>query len=381
MGTKENSYEVFISFKHTEADGRETKDFHIASEVYEFLTARGLRVFFSSETFKRLGISEYKQKIDDILDETRVLIVVGTSREHLDAKWVRYEWDSFCSDILDGIKPDGKIFNYIDDMPLSELPRALWRCQSFERSDRSLEQLCRYVFNALGKNNPSALARPGGKYTLIGYNDLKRLGWEFAVTVGRLMDIVYSTLDIEDTSSILDTEGSVKIMERSSDTWRILLGPNDSIIGHWFFVSLYDKEFELLKRGELKEGDISYRNIDYLDLPGHYKGYFCQIDIVKEYRNARTLQLLIISFLKQLEVLAESGIFITEWCVEALSPEGISLSRSMGLSYVGQGSDGGDIYAGSASLMFERPIFQRVPNLIRLYQVEWNRQHSEAEVR
>lgn len=109
--------------------------------------------------------------------------------------------------------------------------------------------------------------------------------------VSTLMDIVYSTLDIDDTSSILDANNSIEIMERSSDTWRILLGPNNQIIGHWFFVSLYDKEFELLKSGRLKEDSISYKNINYLDMPGHYKGYFCQIDILKEYRNARTLQL------------------------------------------------------------------------------------------
>ena len=307
--TKGKFYEVFISFKHTELDGIETKDFHIANEVYQFLTAKGLCVFFSNESFKSLGVSVYKQKIDDILDNVKVLIVVGTSREHLEAKWVRYEWDSFCSDILDGIKIDGKIFNYIDGMSLSELPRSLRRCQSFERNETSLKQLGQYVFSALGKSYPTIQTKPQRKYSLIGYNDIKQKEWNFVETVSTLMDIVYSTLDIDDTSSILDTNNSIKIMERSSDTWRILLGPNNQIIGHWFFVSLYDKEFELLKRGRLKEDSISYKNINYLDMPGHYKGYFCQIDILKEYRNACTLQLLIISFLEQLEILAKSGKF------------------------------------------------------------------------
>lgn len=374
METKGKFYEVFISFKHTELDGSETKDFHIANEVYQFLTAKGICVFFSNESFKTMGVSVYKQKIDDILDIVKVLIVIGTSREHLEAKWVRYEWDSFCSDILDGIKIDGKIFNYIDGMSLSELPRSLRRCQSFERNETSLEQLGQYVFSALGKSYTTIQTKPQSKYSLIGYNDIKQKEWNFAEMVSTLMDIVYSTLDIDDTSSILDANNSIEIMERSSDTWRILLGPNNQIIGHWFFVSLYDKEFELLKSGRLKEDSISYKNINYLDMPGHYKGYFCQIDILKEYRNARTLQLLIISFLERLEILAKSGIFITEWCVEALSPEGVSLSRSMGLSYVCKGPDGGDIYAGAASLMFERPIFQKVPKLIKLYKTECEKQ-------
>lgn len=373
MDTKEQPYEIFISFKHSEADGSLTADYRIARELYEYLTEKGLRTFFSNETFKDLGTSVYKQKIDEILDTAKVLIVVGTSREHLESNWVRYEWDSFSADILDGIKTNGKMFSYLDRMSPSELPRTLRRCQAFERKDTSLEQVYRYICSALGKTPVGTREpdKPGTKYTILDYAGVKQRGWDFGETVQKLMDIVYSTLDMESDSSILNTEASVQIMERSVDTWRILLGPDGQIIGHWLFISLYDEEFEKLMRGELKEEDINYRNINYLDLPGYYKGYFAQIDIVKEYRNARSLQLLIISFLQQLEALAAEGIFITDWCVEALSPEGASLSRSMGLSRIGVGREGGYLYAGKADLMFKTPIFKRVPNLIKLYKEEW----------
>ncbi|WP_300699250.1 hypothetical protein [Bacteroides sp.] len=373
-------YDIFISFKRTEVGGGDTEDFQMAKDLYTYLDQKGLKVFFSDESFRKLGTAEYKNKIDTILDVVKVLIVVGTSRENLESSWVRYEWDSFCSDILDGLKPDGKLYSYIDCIGPHDLPRALRKYQSFAKKNTSLAQVYQYICNALGidahAREKAKVAAGVEKYHILDYNDIKNKNWDFRETVQKLMDIVYETLDCEDLNHILDVEASEKIMERSCDTWRILVGPNDKIIGHWFFVSLYDLEYNRLLKGELMEEDITYRNINYLDLPGYYKGYFAQIDIIKEYRNARTLQRLIMSILGQIEFLAKQGIFFTEWCADSLSPEGRSLSHSMGLSYVRQNLDGGSVYAGKMECLLAAPIFQRAPNLVKLYQNEWRKRNS-----
>jgi TIR domain len=102
--------DVFIAFKHLDEKGARTRDSKIASNVYEFLTAKGLKVFFSEVTLEDLGISAYKKAIDKALDSATVLVAIGTSRPHLDSEWVRYEWDSFYNDILTGIKPNGSVF-------------------------------------------------------------------------------------------------------------------------------------------------------------------------------------------------------------------------------------------------------------------------------
>ncbi|WP_294590272.1 hypothetical protein [uncultured Bacteroides sp.] len=380
MEKQQPLYDIFISFKRTEVDGRDTEDYQIAKELFNYLDKKGLRVFFSDESFKKLGTAEYKFKIDRVLDVAKILIVVGTSREHMDSNWVRYEWDSFCGDILDGIKKDGKLYSYIDHIGPADLPRTLRKYQSFEKRNTSLSQIYQYICSALGKSADfkEVLHSSSDKYSIYDYNDIKKRHWDFEKTVQKLMSIVYETLDPESAESILDAEASVKIMERSCDTWRILVGPNEEIIGHWFFVSLYDQEYEKLLKGELLEEDISYKNINYLDLPGDYKGYFAQIDIMKEYRNARTLQRLIISFLEQLVVLAKQGIFFTDWCADSLSPEGSSLSHSMGLSYVSDNLDNGKIYVGKTEEILASPIFKRVPDLIKLYKNEWKRRGKKG---
>lgn len=97
--------DVFISCKHPGENGQVTRDASLARDVYEFLSARGLKVFLSSVSLEKLGASEYTRVIDDALDGTRVLIAVGTSAENLDSHWVRYEWDSFANDVRSGRKP------------------------------------------------------------------------------------------------------------------------------------------------------------------------------------------------------------------------------------------------------------------------------------
>ncbi len=89
------NYEVFISFKNLLPDGTPTRDSVLARQVYDCLLGKGFSVFLSNVSLERLGTSAYKKAIDDALDVARILVAVGTSRENLEWRWVRYEWDSF----------------------------------------------------------------------------------------------------------------------------------------------------------------------------------------------------------------------------------------------------------------------------------------------
>lgn len=150
-------HDVFISYKHGTGGGQTTGDYVIAREVYNFLSSRGLSVFFSQVSLERVGTSEYKQTIDDALQSSRVLVAVGTSAENLASQWVRYEWDGFLNDVLGGFKPDGKVFAYVSQMPIASLPWALRHCQIFEHSARSLAALYDFIANALGREVESAV--------------------------------------------------------------------------------------------------------------------------------------------------------------------------------------------------------------------------------
>jgi len=153
-------YDVFVSFKNLDEGGNPTPDAALAKEVHEFLTARMLNVFCASVSLEKLGTSAYKRAIDRALDSSHVLVAVGTTSENLDSPWVSYEWESFFSDVLSEIKPEGRVFAYVKGVPLKALPRALRQCQVINQGPDSLQRLFNFVANALGpRAEPHAQAQ------------------------------------------------------------------------------------------------------------------------------------------------------------------------------------------------------------------------------
>ena len=150
-------YDVFISFKNLMPNGEPTRDSALAREVYDYLTAKGFQVFLSNVSLERLCISEYKKAIDDALDVAQVLVAIGTSRDNLEWRWVRYEWDSFFNDILSGVKPTGRVFAYVEGVRILDLPRSLRQAQTFVHALGAMEALSNFIANALEK---AATAKP-----------------------------------------------------------------------------------------------------------------------------------------------------------------------------------------------------------------------------
>jgi hypothetical protein len=142
-------YDVFISAKELGRDGKTTRDSRLAVDILEYLSARNLSVFLSNSELEALGASAFKKTIDEALDKSQVLVAVGTTTENLEAEWVRYEWDSFFNDIISGVKPDGRVFTYIEGLEPKSLPRALRQTQAILHREGSLELLYRFIVNAL----------------------------------------------------------------------------------------------------------------------------------------------------------------------------------------------------------------------------------------
>ena len=146
--------DVYLCYKNLTVEGLPTRDSEIAHDLYRFLEIRGLRVFFSPKSLEQHGVADFKMAIDDALDETSVVIAVGTTPENLQSKWVRYEWDSFFKDILTDIKPHGRVFTYTEGVAIKDLPRALRQVQCFDHGAESMENLYRYIRHALSAAPP-----------------------------------------------------------------------------------------------------------------------------------------------------------------------------------------------------------------------------------
>lgn len=97
VSSKEEPFDVFICFKDTnDLTKKRTRDSVLAQELYSELTKRDFKVFFSRITLKEEHMGEeWEPYIFAALNSAKVMLVVGTSRENLDAPWVKNEWSRF----------------------------------------------------------------------------------------------------------------------------------------------------------------------------------------------------------------------------------------------------------------------------------------------
>jgi len=78
VSNNEEPYDIFICYKETGYDGKRTLDSVLAQDIYDALTEKGYRVFFSRITLEdKLG-QEYEPYIFAALNSARIMLVVGT---------------------------------------------------------------------------------------------------------------------------------------------------------------------------------------------------------------------------------------------------------------------------------------------------------------
>lgn len=142
-----NNYQVFISFKNTD-NNEFTEDKQISEELYKYLTEKGIKTFYSNISLLNFGEAAYKEVIDGVLDEVRMMIVVGSKQEYLTSKWCKYEWQTFQQNILADIV-DGSIVTYLGDIELSSVPTAIRHYQSFKIGSASIQTVGDFVVRAL----------------------------------------------------------------------------------------------------------------------------------------------------------------------------------------------------------------------------------------
>ena len=116
-------YDIFISYKETNAEGNRTIDSVIAQELYEHLNGMGYRVFFARVALAEKGGLSYEPVIFSALNSASVMIVVGSSRENLTSLWVRNEWERYL--FLMQENSDKKMLLVYRNMKQSEFPEKL----------------------------------------------------------------------------------------------------------------------------------------------------------------------------------------------------------------------------------------------------------------
>ena len=95
VSANEEPYDIFICYKESDTNGDRTLDSVLAQDIYDALTDKGYRVFFSRITLEdKLGVA-YEPYIFAALNSAKIMLVVGTDYEYFNAVWVRNEWSRY----------------------------------------------------------------------------------------------------------------------------------------------------------------------------------------------------------------------------------------------------------------------------------------------
>ena len=144
---KEIQYDVFISVKQKE-NGKYTPDCDKAYELYRYIRDElGLRVFNSEQTRPPAG-EEFEPYILAALLSSKVMIVVGSCREYMEAQWVRNEWSRYLwlqkHEKANGEAKDRRLFCYlVNGMQPAQMPNELLNIQAIVEGVHAKDELKR----------------------------------------------------------------------------------------------------------------------------------------------------------------------------------------------------------------------------------------------
>ena len=137
VSKKEKPFDIFISYKETDANGNRTKDSIEAQRLYEKLTEAGYKVFFSRITLEDKIGTEYEPYIYAALYSSKVMITVCSSKEHIEAVWVKNEWGRFLS--LQQQNAEKNLIPLYFDMEKADLPEEFSLIPSFNIKEDGFE--------------------------------------------------------------------------------------------------------------------------------------------------------------------------------------------------------------------------------------------------
>lgn len=168
--------DVFIS--------RKSADAPYAQKLYEYLTAQGLTVFESDNTLKQLGNADYIKAIDEALELSTHLMVVGSSAKNIKSPWVESEWLYFLGKKKSG-RTSGNLFTVItDNMNLSDVPPSLANYEVIPYNEKNFPIIYNYV------RQPNTPAKQAPKNPFPAERENKVLRWVIGGLVLLLVAVV-----------------------------------------------------------------------------------------------------------------------------------------------------------------------------------------------
>lgn len=151
VSLNEQPYDIFICYKESDRYGRRTEDSALAAGLYRTLCAEGWRVFFSHITLENKAGTEFEPYIFAAINSAKVMLVVGTSPENMNAVWVKNEWSRYLARMAE--KGEGTLVTLYKGMLKEHLPAEFSHLHAMDMSEPGFEEeLIRGIRKIIGKS-------------------------------------------------------------------------------------------------------------------------------------------------------------------------------------------------------------------------------------
>jgi hypothetical protein len=238
-----------------------------------------------------------------------------------------------------------------------------WFLSEYLKSTYKIEMQIIRVPEEKKTNNNALLS----EFRIVDVNELISLGWTLEEIVEEGMKIDFETIEDITIEHNGDFEQWLTVARENSETIRYLLTKENKLIGYWHFSPLFNDTFQKAKNGKLLDSEITIEKIPFL-LPGTYNIYFIAICLKEIYRRKNmTFGSLLFSIIETIEEMADNKIYVNEICALAYSNSGIQLCNSIGLKYIRDHVEHGQIYCGSIYDLLDRPFCKNFTKLRKIY--------------
>lgn len=203
---------------------------------------------------------------------------------------------------------------------------------------------------------------------MLKFEELLDLGYTAATIAIQLVENDYVNFNGISEENEGTAEQWEEFLQNNSDTFCYLVNGENRIVGDWSIVALTDEAYETAMRGELLEAEIGLENTNMICFPNVYNGYILTMSLLPKYRSMQNYNLMMDSFLRQLEAYSENGIFFSRWCINVFSKDTEALVRQLGFKYVCDNKVLGKIYACTFRPLPDIPILKKYPRLCENYE-------------
>lgn len=161
IAQNEEPFDVFICYKESDENGGRTVDSELAHDIYDVLTEKGYKVFFSRITLKAKLGQDYEPYIFSALNSAKVMLAVGTKYEYYNAVWVKNEWSRFLA--LMANDSTKMLIPCYRDIDAYDMPKEFSHLQGQDLSSpRAFQDLVTNIEKIIPKNTaqPAIIAAP-----------------------------------------------------------------------------------------------------------------------------------------------------------------------------------------------------------------------------